>query len=201
MNTEARSSRLFESDFWERLTHVHHNTPFFIYLPVIALILAVAKLNLEVSTTWIVGGTALGIFNWTWFEYVLHRFVFHYEPKSDWGRRFHYLFHGIHHDFPNEKDRLVMPVVPSLGISAVVFSLHYGFLGALGLPLYAGFVVGYLYYEFVHYSVHHKKKVGLLWSDAQRCDHLTHHFKSADNRFGVTSPLWDFVFGTYRAKP
>ncbi len=201
MNTEAKSSRLFQNDLVERLTHVHHNTPFFIYIPIIAFILLAAIGKWELSPGSIIGGFLLGLFNWSWFEYGLHRFVFHYEPKTDWGKRFHYLFHGIHHDFPNEKDRLVMPLVPSIGISVVVFSIHYGLGGIVGLLFYAGFLAGYLYYEFVHYSVHHKKKAGLVWFDAQRKDHLTHHFKDAENRFGVTSPLWDFVFGTYRARP
>lgn len=196
MEIQTSSSRLFQNDFLERLTHVHHNTPLFIYIPVILVVLASAYFYSKVTLSWLVGGFVWGILNWTLFEYFLHRFVFHYEPKTDWGKRFHYLFHGIHHDFPEQKDRLVMPPVSSIPISAAVFGLHYLLLGSAGFPLYAGFTAGYLYYEFVHYSVHHKKKSGWTWNDTQRKNHLTHHFKDADNRFGVTSPLWDFVFGT-----
>lgn len=198
MATQVNSSRLFQNALLERLTHVHHNTPFFIYIPIIIAVLALAYFSLQVTALWLVGGFGIGILSWTLFEYGLHRFVFHYEPKTDWGKRFHYLFHGIHHDFPTEKDRLVMPPVSSIPISFVVFGLHYLLVGATGFPLYAGFLAGYLYYEFVHYSVHHKKKTSLLWSESQRRDHLTHHFKDAGNRFGVTSPLWDFVFGTQK---
>lgn len=196
MTTEAKSSRLFQNNLLERLTHVHHNTPLFIYVPVILLALFYAKLEMEVTNLGLLAGAGIGLLNWTLFEYGLHRFVFHYEPKSAWGKRFHYLFHGIHHDFPNEKDRLVMPPAGSIPISAVVFTLHLLFFSTFGLPMVAGFLAGYLYYEFVHYSVHHKKKTGWLWKERQRRDHLTHHFKDAENRFGVTSPLWDIVFGT-----
>ncbi|MBI4124623.1 MAG: sterol desaturase family protein [Deltaproteobacteria bacterium] len=198
MELQEKSSRLFQSDFWERTTHVHHNTPFFIYIPIMIGVLLYTRLTGDVATAWISSGFVLGMFNWTWFEYVLHRFVFHYEPKSEWGRRFHYLFHGIHHDFPGEKDRLVMPPLAGLMIAVPVFGLHYGLLESWGLPLFAGFLAGYLYYEFVHYSVHHKKKIGWSWTGEQRKNHLNHHFKDAGRRFGVTSPLWDFVFGTYQ---
>lgn len=198
MELQEKSSRLFQSDFWERFTHVHHNTPFLIYVPLIGLSLFYAAGKPEATLWGLTGGFFLGLFNWTWFEYLLHRFIFHYEPKTAWGRRFHYLFHGIHHDFPGEKDRLVMPPLAGLMIAVPVFGLHYGLLGLAGFPLFAGFLAGYLYYEFVHYSVHHKRKKGLAWSDHQRKNHLNHHFKDAGRRFGVSSPLWDFVFGTYR---
>lgn len=197
MNTETKSSRLFQNVFLEKLTHVHHNTPLFLFIPAIVGSLFFAR-GFGLSASFLLLGLLGGLLNWTLFEYFLHRFVFHYEPKSSWGKRFHYLFHGIHHDFPNEKDRLVMPPVTSIPIAILLFGLHMGLLRAYGLPLYAGFLAGYLYYEFVHYSVHHKKKNGLTFFETQRKNHLTHHFKDASNRFGVTSPFWDHVFGTHR---
>lgn len=195
---EAKSTRLFESDFWERLTHVHYHTPLFIYLPVLIATLHYSLSVLKLSTAWIVGGALIGLLIWTLFEYMLHRFVFHFEPKSPWGQKLHYLFHGIHHDFPSEADRLVMPPTGSLPIATLVFSLHYLLGGWMSLPFFFGFLVGYLYYEFVHYSVHHKKKILLGWTEDQRRNHLLHHFKDHTNRFGVTSPLWDYIFGTYK---
>lgn len=198
METQAKSSRLFQNPLLERLTHVHHNTPFFLYIPIMVGVLLYGCLAAGLSLGWVLGGFLLGLFNWTWFEYGLHRFVFHYEPKSAWGKKLAYLFHGIHHDFPMEKDRLVMPPLASLMIATPLFTLHYGLFGAGGLSPFVGFLAGYLYYELVHYSVHHKKTTDWSWNNTQRKNHLNHHFKDADHRFGVTSPLWDLVFGTYR---
>lgn len=183
----------------ERLTHVHHNTPFFIFIPMIlaGLVAGLFAKDLEVWLT--VPLFAWGILNWTFFEYWLHRFVFHYEPKSDWGKKMAYLFHGIHHDFPTEADRLVMPPAGALPIAATVFGINYLLAGSWGFPLFAGFLAGYLYYEFVHYSVHHKKKTSFAWSEPQRRNHLLHHFKDHTDRFGVTSPLWDYIFGTHKS--
>lgn len=191
-----KSSRLFENDFFERLTHVHHRTPFFIFVPLVFALILYAVLKTSLPGLAVPLLFAAGLLEWTWFEYMLHRYVFHYEPKSAWGKRMIHLFHGIHHDFPNEADRLVMPPATSIPIAAVFLMIHYAVFGNAGLPLFAGFLAGYLYYEHVHYSVHNsKRKFG--WTEKQRKEHLLHHFQHADYRFGVTSPLWDYVFRTH----
>lgn len=194
----AKSTRLFESNFLERLTHVHHNTPLFIFVPVIVATTIYSLFGAHLPSATVLGLLAYGLLNWTFFEYILHRYVFHYEPKSNFGKRIAYLFHGVHHDFPGEADRLVMPPVSSIPLAAAVFGINYALAGEASFPMFAGFLIGYLYYEFVHYSVHHKKKTTLGWSEPQRKNHLQHHFKDHTLRFGVTSPLWDFIFGTYR---
>lgn len=198
MQTEETSSRLFQNDFLERLTHVHHNTPFFIFGPVFAVCLYVSHALYFISPLALTLWFAFGILMWTLFEYTLHRFVFHFEPKSEFGKKALYPFHGIHHDFPMEADRLVMPPITSLGIAVVLFTLLYITLSEKTFPLFAGFLIGYLYYEFVHYSVHHKKQHSLGWTREQQKNHLQHHFKDADHRFGVTTTLWDHVFRTYK---
>ncbi|MDP2599571.1 MAG: sterol desaturase family protein [Deltaproteobacteria bacterium] len=197
MQASQKSSRLFENDFLESLTHVHHNTPLFLYTPVIVLSIFFGFKMTAASVAGGVGLIVFGFLNWTLFEYWMHRFLFHYQPKTKMGERFVYLFHGIHHDFPNEKDRLVMPTLTSIAIGLVVFALHYGLAGPKGLFLYAGFLVGYLYYEFVHYAVHNRK-IKFGWTEWQRKNHLKHHFQDSENRFGVSTPLWDYVFRTYR---
>lgn len=192
-----KSSRLFENDFLEWLTHVNHKTPHVIYPPVIAACLYYAARGTSFSWPAIAVFFVLGFLEWTFFEYLMHRFLFHYNPNTQFGKRMAYLFHGIHHDFPGEVDRLVMPTVTSIVLSTILCLVHYLCFGPAGLILFAGFLFGYLYYEFVHYSVHNSKiKIG--WSDWQRKNHLKHHFQDPENRFGVSTPLWDYVFGTYR---
>ena len=51
----------------------------------------------------------LGVLLWTLLEYLIHRYIFHYEPKTGVGKRLHYIIHGVHHDYPNDGKRLVMP--------------------------------------------------------------------------------------------
>jgi sterol desaturase/sphingolipid hydroxylase (fatty acid hydroxylase superfamily) len=62
-------------------------------------------------------------------------------------------------------------------------------------PLFAGFILGYLAYDLIHYATHHfmMRKGALKFLKRY---HMQHHYKTPDRRFGVSSPLWDMVFGT-----
>jgi sterol desaturase/sphingolipid hydroxylase (fatty acid hydroxylase superfamily) len=137
-----------------------------------------------------------GLFVWTLTEYLLHRFVFHYEPKTGWGKRLHFLMHGVHHDYPQDSKRLVMPPVISIPLAAL-------FLGLFSLILpaghvastFAGFIFGYICYDEIHYATHHapmKGKLG-LWL---KHHHVRHHYLDPDRGYGVSTPVWDYVFGT-----
>ena len=62
-------------------------------------------------------------------------------------------------------------------------------------PVFAGLVIGYVAYDLTHYATHHFK---VRWAVFQyiRRYHLHHHTQTPEKRFGVTSPVWDIVFGT-----
>ena len=93
---------------------------------------------------------------WTLTEYWLHRLVFHWEPDNAFGRRMHFIIHGIHHDHPNDKMRLVMPPSVSIPLAALFFFAFWADLRhAAAFPLFAGFILGYLFYDYTHYYVHH----------------------------------------------
>jgi sterol desaturase/sphingolipid hydroxylase (fatty acid hydroxylase superfamily) len=133
---------------------------------------------------------------WTLTEYWLHRKFFHWEPDNAIGRRMHFIIHGVHHDHPNDKLRLVMPPGASIPLAALFFGLFYLVFGLpTGLPLFAGFLIGYLVYDYTHYYVHHfvpKSDLG----KRLREQHMRHHFQDHRYGFGVSSPLWDVVFRT-----
>jgi sterol desaturase/sphingolipid hydroxylase (fatty acid hydroxylase superfamily) len=112
-----------------------------------------------------------------------------------------YLWHGIHHDYPRDSTRLVMPLLTSVPL-AVLFYLGFRLLAGSWHPgLFAGFALGYISYDLTHYALHHwpvRNRV-FLWL---RKHHLRHHFADDHAGYGVTSPLWDYVFRTQRtAKP
>jgi len=147
------------------------------------------------------GGTIVlsllaGMFVWTLAEYLLHRFVFHYMPGSEWGQRLHFLMHGIHHDYPQDATRLVMPPVVSVPLAILFYGLFTAVLpSVLVAPFFAGFLLGYVCYDEIHYATHHapmKGRVG-LWL---KHHHVRHHYLDPDRGYGVSSPLWDYVFGT-----
>lgn len=195
--------RLFKSDFLEFFTHISPITITVIWLPFSAYMLARGILDrpAKVSAWFIPAAYFLGIFLWTLSEYLLHRFVFHFKPRNPTQERIVYLFHGIHHHQPQCKTRLVMPPVVSIPLAALFYGVFALILGPLlGIPhwlapLVAGFSTGYLVYDLTHYATHHFKMTS-GWARYLKRYHLKHHYKTPDMRFGVSSPLWDIVFGT-----
>src|SRR5256714_2470562 len=103
----------------------------------------------------IAGWAALGLFSWTLLEYLLHRWVFHFEPhpRSELQRDASFLIHGIHHDYPWDRDRLVMPPT----VTAVIPAAAWGALPRVGAPQkppFARFVGGELRDDLPHSFLH-----------------------------------------------
>jgi dihydroceramide fatty acyl 2-hydroxylase len=192
---------MFENDFLERFSRIHPATIFVVWIPVAALFLGRSLLRHDVSALGIAGLMIAGVLSWTLTEYVLHRWVFHWTNETAWGKRIHFLLHGVHHDFPNDRDRLVMPLPTSVPLAVIFYTLFAVVLfgKTLGEPFFVGFVIGYLFYDGTHYFVHHFVP-GSRWGKFLRRHHLTHHFADHDGGFGVSSPLWDYVFRTLPVK-
>jgi sterol desaturase/sphingolipid hydroxylase (fatty acid hydroxylase superfamily) len=187
---------MFENPLLELASRVHPAVPPLLYLPVvtICLVLAIGREDLAVPS--VIGVFALGLASWTLAEYLLHRFVFHFEPDTRWGRRLHFIIHGVHHEYPHDPMRLVMPPSVSVPLAILVFLLYRLLLGPeWSLPFFAGFLVGYLFYDMTHFHIHHHRSDNRL-SLALRRYHYRHHFQQSDRGFGVTSSLWDRVFRT-----
>jgi len=197
VSKKDESVRLFQSDFLEFLTRVHWSIPLVIYVPVIGFLLHGASradgLG-RASTAWMF---AAGVIAWTLAEYLIHRHVFHFQPRGRLMKQLFWLFHGVHHDYPNDSRRLVMPPAVSAPLALLFYA---GFLELLGKPrvdpFFAGFLTGYLAYDMIHYAIHHlawrRSRIGLFLKQ----HHFRHHFQDGDRGFGVSSPLWDYVFGT-----
>ena len=191
------SARLFKSDTMEFFSHVHPATPLVLYLPVIAYMLYAAFWQSRLSILVVAGLFLVGVLIWTLLEYIIHRWVFHHEPKTTLGKKLHFIVHGVHHDYPNDGHRLVMPPAVSIPL-AIFFWLFFAMtLGRFAPAVSAGFGFGYVAYDSIHYAIHHfpMKRGVSLWLKQY---HLRHHFHDDHNGYGVSSPLWDYVFGTLR---
>jgi dihydroceramide fatty acyl 2-hydroxylase len=191
----SASPQLFESKFLNFFSRVHPSIPAIVFVPVVV---AMEWLGADRGLGWleIVLLTLGGLGIWTLTEYWLHRLIFHLEPDNDFGRRMHFIIHGVHHDHPNDKMRLVMPPAVSIPLAAVFFA---GFTLLFGTPaaypLFAGLILGYLGYDYTHYHLHHHTPKTDL-GRRLREQHMRHHFQDHRFGFGVSSPLWDVVFRT-----
>jgi sterol desaturase/sphingolipid hydroxylase (fatty acid hydroxylase superfamily) len=187
---------MFENPVLERLSRVHPVVPPLLYLPLVTFCLVRALGHEQLGVAPVAGVFLLGVLAWSLAEYLLHRFVFHFEPDTRWGRRLHFIIHGVHHDYPHDPMRLVMPPSVSVPLAILTFLLFRALLGpAWSLPFFAGFLVGYLVYDMTHYHIHHHRATN-RFSLAVRRYHYRHHFQQADRGFGVTSPVWDRIFRT-----
>jgi sterol desaturase/sphingolipid hydroxylase (fatty acid hydroxylase superfamily) len=200
---DAEPIRLFKSDFLEFFTHISPIAIIALWLPIVVLLLIYAVLRASGPTlpAYIPLGFIIGLFLWTFAEYTLHRFLFHHKPSTPRQERIFFLFHGIHHAQPQDKTRLVMPFPVSIPMAAIICGLFYLILAVLlkspqwVAPLIAGFLVGYLVYDLTHYATHHfPMRAG--YAKYIKRYHMQHHYKEPDTRFGVSSPVWDWVFHT-----
>jgi len=195
--------RLFKSDVLEAFTHIHPGVVVAIFVPVAlgCLWRALVVAGLSVGATVLM--FAAGLVVWSFTEYVMHRFVFHFEPKGSHRaiERVLFLLHGVHHVQPQLKTRLVMPPVVSVPLAALFYGVFWLLVGsALAAPervdaLFAGFITGYVGYDMIHYATHHlPMRWGVL--KALKRHHMQHHYQTPDDRYGVSTPAWDAVFGT-----
>ena len=133
VSNKNETVRMFESDFMEFFSRVHPAIPLILYLPVVGAMLYVSVWQRQLSLVAVAALFLLGILLWTLTEYLIHRYIFHYQPKTRIGKRLHYIIHGVHHDYPSDARRLVMP--PSISVPLAflfygIFLLIFGRLDA-----------------------------------------------------------------------
>jgi sterol desaturase/sphingolipid hydroxylase (fatty acid hydroxylase superfamily) len=199
---KKRQGQIFANPFLETFTKAPPIVSVIIYLTILFSLLVIGYQAKVVSSP--LNGVLIfagAIFFWTFFEYFFHKYINHldeYFPDSETARKVAYSIHGIHHEYPRDKERLIMPPVPGLIILAVLFLI---FRLALGSYLYIfmpGFITGYLLYTFVHYSIHKTPVPSYL--KVQYRHHAVHHYKYPNKAFGVSTTIWDRVFGTMPPK-
>jgi len=186
-------ARYFESDFLERFSKCPGWLPLAVWVPIVGLLFYGAAVETTLGAGAIVGLALGGLAFWTLAEYWLHRKLFHWRRFA----KLHYILHGAHHEYPDDGGRVVFPPAASLGLGGVIYLLLLLPLGYdATLPFFGGFVVGYLWYDMTHLWTHVAKPT-TRWGKYLRRHHMLHHFSEPEKKFGVTTPLWDVVFGTY----
>lgn len=193
-------AQLFKNQYLEYLTKTHPLVIWGLYLPIIAFMIYYGSARLDLGAMRIVLTFLGGMFFWSLFEYSIHRFAFHFVAESERAMKIVYIIHGNHHEYPRDKERLFMPPVPSLILASAIFSLMYLLTSLFGAENYVfvffpGFMLGYLIYGSMHYAIH-AWNPPFKWMKPLWRNHHLHHYKNTELGFGVSSTLWDHVFGT-----
>ena len=193
VSNQDETVRLFKNPILEFFSHIHPVTPIVVFVPVIVwmMILSLGTVAVWAAILFFV----VGVIAWTLTEYTIHRWAFHIVPTTSLGKKLHFLVHGIHHDYPRDSTRLVMPLLVSVPLAIVFFWLFKGFASPHHYALYAGFLAGYVAYDSIHYATHHfpmTTRIGRFIKEY----HMKHHFIEEHTAFGVSNPMWDYVFNT-----
>lgn len=198
---QAHSQRgqIFRNPALEALTRTTPFITFTTYGSVVMLFLFLSYREnvLGIATT--IGLFFCGVLFWTFFEYIMHRYLFHWASESEVARKMTHALHGVHHEEPRDHDRLFMPPVPGLIIIGVFSLIMKLILGPFAFVFLAGWLTGYMMYAFVHYKIHGQQPPKIfrkLW-----VHHNMHHYRYDDKAFGVSTTFWDRVFGTMPPDP
>lgn len=193
------TAHMFENPVLERLSRTHISIPITLFLGISSVSLYYALTTTDISLLLGFLVMLLGLFIFTFVEYVMHKHIFHMEPDNVVKDKLQYSVHGVHHDYPRDKDRLAMPPVISALYTMIFYFLFTFIMGDFALYFLPGFLIGYAAYLGVHYAVHAyqppKNFLKILW-----INHAVHHYKDPDAAFGVSSPLWDYILGTMPKK-
>lgn len=189
------SKKLFENPILERLSRTHISVPLTIFFLYSSGLLYWSITHTDLSMPMTVFMFFLGMICFTWVEYNVHRYIFHLKPTTQRRADLAYTMHGVHHEFPKDKTRLAMPPILSITLSTGLLFLFRIVLGDLVFSFLPGFLSGYAAYLAVHYMVHAyqppKNILRMLW-----VNHSIHHYKNGVGIYGVSSPLWDYIYGT-----
>jgi sterol desaturase/sphingolipid hydroxylase (fatty acid hydroxylase superfamily) len=189
------TKQLFNNPILEKLSRTHISVPLAVFFLYSAGLLYWSITNTTLSAFVTAGFFVIGLLFFTWVEYWAHRSLFHMDTYTKAREKLQYTIHGVHHEFPKDKTRLAMPPLLSVTISTVLLLLFRLVMGDYVFAFLPGFLTGYAAYLSVHYMVHAyqppKNFLKYLW-----INHGTHHYKNGEMVFGVSSPLWDYIYGT-----
>jgi sterol desaturase/sphingolipid hydroxylase (fatty acid hydroxylase superfamily) len=190
---------LFKNPVVEKLSRTHVAVPITILSLYAAGMIYWILSNRLLDIIPVLGLFLTGLLLFTLVEYLIHRYVFHMDTDTSAKEKMQYAFHGVHHEYPKDKDRLAMPPLVSFTLATILLFGFKALMGWYGLAFLAGFLIGYSLYLFVHYIVHAwpppKNALKVLW-----VNHGIHHYKDQERAFGVSSPLWDYLLGTLPKK-
>lgn len=199
-----RPIRLFKSDILEILTV----TPWYlvptVWIPISMYFMIYGLTNnvvgsIESSLHLIILAFFWGVLLWTFLEYTLHRKLFHLKPPSQSKIliSLHFLIHGLHHKAPFDSRRLLFPPVAAVLLAFVFYNLYKIIFPAAFIDIVAsGTMTGYLCYDLIHYYLHHGTPEDKTYLYNLKRYHNYHHFSHHDQGFGISSKLWDYVFGS-----
>uniref|UniRef100_A0A8D2J8J8 Fatty acid 2-hydroxylase n=1 Tax=Varanus komodoensis TaxID=61221 RepID=A0A8D2J8J8_VARKO len=216
-----RPIRLFHSSIFESLSKTAWYMVCVVWIPVVLYLswncyTALGRGNTRLFSTftysirireyWFPLLFLVGMFVWSFLEYLIHRFLFHMRPPASnyYLITLHFLLHGQHHKSPFDDSRLVFPPVPaSLVIGFFYVLVQALFPEAFGLSIFTGGLFGYIVYDMMHYYLHYGSPKKGTYLCRLKAYHVKHHFehqRAGNSVFGLLGCHWRMLgSGRYTA--
>lgn len=167
---------------WFRLTMPEYFADFLITPPITAVMLYLSARH-GVTLDWL-GEFVCGLLAWTIYEYATHRWLLH--------RTFFFRdLHALHHD--DQRDYIALHPAATIATYATLWLTF----GTHSTATASGFSVGYVIYSALHTAFHYARIGSRNPLFLLKRHHALHHAFD-DVNFGVSTTLWDRVFGTKR---
>lgn len=197
----AKPVRLYDSWWMEFLTL----SPWYVQMTYSVGVWAIARRALAHMTLAQYLQIAVpALFVWTLFEYVMHRYALHVDNAlPDYGQRWfawHFTNHGVHHYLPMDVKRTGAPPITVMTQTPVLWFL-FSLGGPVGEAIFSGTFAGFMFYEQFHMLLHMMPNLWQPWRvldhyGIMKQYHLKHHYKNYEMGYGVTTKIWDKVWGT-----
>lgn len=141
----------------------------------------------------------IGLLSFQFFEYFLHRCLFHLKSDVDSVKKLVFKIHGIHHKEPQDQSFYkTSPLTKLAGVA--IINLIIGIIIGIGsFNFFIGFISGYGFYLLVHFVIHHYQPPNnifrFFWDS-----HDVHHYINAKKGYAISNPFIDFLFMTQPSK-
>lgn len=147
-------------------------------------------------------GLAWGVFVYSLVEYLMHRFLYHWEPENKFIRfitadvgRHHMRHHREPSDYKAAINAVQTPVIILCSFMATwVFVMPEPIEGFWLASVLAG-SMNYIAQELIHFGTHHMPMDNRLLAIVKR-HHMLHHYREENSNFGLFWTFWDRLLGT-----
>ncbi len=169
--------------------------PFYLYTPITIGMILLSIFYVQIVWWKILIGFLSAVAFWTIFEYMMHRFFFHWEPKGKFWKKLLYTIHHGHHDYPNDSRLMLVGPIVSLPAFLIIWALVYLVVGHHAHSFMAGMASCYMFYDWLHYASHNYNFKNSFFQKL-KIHHMRHHYENNDKNFAFTTLIWDIIMKT-----
>ncbi len=195
LSNKNMPEKIMEEEVFPGFYITQPHLPFLVFTPIALIMLGIALFYIQMPIKNILIGLGASLLFWPVFEYFMHRYLFHWEPKSAFGKKFIYTIHSGHHDYPNDNRLMLVGPIVSVPAFLMIWGLVYLIAGHYTHPFMAGVATCYMFYDWLHYASHNYNFKNKIFQNL-KTHHMRHHYEDNEKNFAFTTLIWDIIMRT-----